>query len=91
MLQARIARLMAAGRQVIVVGDINVCHRPIDNGEGGIQRAANEHFEHPARRWFDAWVRDEERDTGILVDVTRRSWPKRKGMFTCWNQKLDAR
>ena len=82
-LQSRVSRLLAQGRQVIVLGDINVCHRPIDNGEGGIQRNAAEHFDHPARKWFDRWVWDEARGTGVLHDVTREKWPKRKGMFTC--------
>lgn len=86
-LQARVNNLVAQGRNVIVVGDINVCHRPIDNGEGGIQRNAEEHFDHPARRWFDEWVSPK----GIMHDVTREAWPNRKGMFTCWNTKLDAR
>jgi AP endonuclease 2 len=62
---------------------MNVCHRPIDNGEGGIQRNAIEHFNHPARKWFDKWVWDEKRGTGVLHDVTREKHPDRKGMFTC--------
>ncbi len=82
-LQSRICHLLSKGRNVIVLGDINVCHRPIDNGEGGIQRNAEEHFDHPARKWFDKWVWDEDRGTGVLHDVTRERYPKRKGMFTC--------
>jgi len=78
-LQARITHLISLGRNVIVLGDINVCHRPLDNGEGGIQRNAEEHFDHPARKWFDAWVSPR----GLMHDVTREAWPERKGMFTC--------
>ena len=78
-LQARITHLISLGRNVIVLGDINVCHRPLDNGEGGIQRNAEEHFDHPARKWFDAWVSPR----GGMHDVTREAWPERKGMFTC--------
>lgn len=78
-LQARITHLISLGRNVIVLGDINVCHRPLDNGEGGIQRNAEEHFDHPARKWFDAWVSPR----GRMHDVTREAWPERKGMFTC--------
>lgn len=78
-LEARITRLLSLGRNVIVLGDINVCHRPLDNGEGGIQRNAEEHFDHPARKWFDRWVSPN----GEMHDVTREAWPERKGMFTC--------
>lgn len=78
-LQARVDSLIRAGRNVIILGDINVCHRPIDNGEGGIQRQADEHYNHPARRWFDDWVAPK----GGMHDVTRECWPERKGMFTC--------
>lgn len=78
-LEARVTALLRQGRNVIVLGDINVCHRPLDNGEGGIQRNAEEHFNHPARKWFDRWVAPN----GIMHDVTREAWPERKGMFTC--------
>lgn len=86
-LEARVSQLLSLGRNVIILGDINVCHQPIDNGEGGIQRQADEHFNHPARQWFDQWLAP----SGPMHDVTRQAWPDRKGMFTCWNTKLDAR
>jgi AP endonuclease-2 len=82
-LSSRISNLIAQGRNVIVLGDINVCHTPLDNGEGGIQRNAQEHYTHPARQWFDAWLADGKGGRGVMWDVTRRCWPDRKGMFTC--------
>jgi AP endonuclease-2 len=83
-LSARVSALVAQGRNVIVLGDINVCAEPIDNGEGGIQRMAEEHFAHPARQWLEQWKKDG------MHDVTRERWPERKGMFTCELQRRNA-
>lgn len=35
--------------------------------------------------------RDEGRDQGIMQDLCRISHPERKGMYTCWNTKINAR
>nr|XP_019044186.1 exodeoxyribonuclease III [Kwoniella bestiolae CBS 10118]OCF23116.1 exodeoxyribonuclease III [Kwoniella bestiolae CBS 10118] len=86
-LQERVRLLQASGREVIVLGDINIMRAPIDSGEGGIRTSAEQHYEHPARRILDDWCAPK----GPMVDVVRESWPKRDDMFTCWNQKLDAR
>lgn len=86
-LQARVRLLQAMGREVIIVGDINIMRAPIDSGEGGIRTSAEQHYEHPARRILDNWISPK----GPMIDVVRESWPEREDMFTCWNQKLDAR
>ncbi|WVQ67020.1 exodeoxyribonuclease III [Kwoniella botswanensis] len=86
-LQERVRLLQQAGQEVIIVGDINIMRAPIDSGEGGIRTSAEQHYEHPARRILDDWCAPK----GPMVDVVRESWPNRDDMFTCWNQKLDAR
>jgi AP endonuclease-2 len=86
-LQERVRLLQAAGREVIVLGDINIVRAPIDSGEGGIKTTAAQHYEHPARRILDDWCAPK----GPMIDVVRESWPDREDMFTVWNQKLDAR
>lgn len=86
-LEARVRALMAAGREVIIAGDINVMRAPLDSGEGGIRNTAEQHYEHPARRWLDNWCAPK----GPMIDVVRESHPDREGMFTCWNLKIDAR
>lgn len=86
-LNARVDALVAAGREVIIAGDINVLRQPIDSGEGGIQSTAEQLYEHPARVWLENWCSPK----GPMVDVVRESWPNREGMFTCWNTKIDAR
>lgn len=41
---------MAAGREVIVVGDINVVHQPIDHGEGSLASKQEGFWNHPVSR-----------------------------------------
>lgn len=85
--EARVRRLVAAGREVIVAGDLNVVSTPMDSLEGGIVSTAEVHYAHPARQWFRDWIAP----VGPMIDVVRESWPEREGMFTCWNTKIDAR
>ncbi|WVQ74204.1 exodeoxyribonuclease III [Cryptococcus sp. DSM 104548] len=86
-LHERVRLLREAGRHVIIVGDINIVRAPADSGEGPVRSSAAQHYEHPARRMLDDWCAPK----GEMVDVVRESWPRRDDMFTCWNQKLDAR
>jgi AP endonuclease 2 len=79
MLQERVRKILADGREVIVVGDINVCATPLDHGEGHLASRANGFYEHPARAWFHQWLEPE----GCMIDFVRRCWPERKGMYTC--------
>lgn len=86
-LRERVHLLQAAGREVIIAGDINIVRQPMDSGEGPVRSSAEQHYSHPARRILDNWCAPK----GPMVDVIRESWPQRDDMFTCWNQKLDAR
>ncbi|TEB36838.1 DNase I-like protein [Coprinellus micaceus] len=84
-------------RQVIVVGDVNACAAVIDHCEGDlmVRKGREEGMEGEAgfwgeeyRRWLKDWVKE---DGGTMVDVVRKFWPGRKGMYTCWNTKINAR
>ncbi|KAL1412735.1 Class II abasic (AP) endonuclease [Vanrija albida] len=86
-LDERVRMMMAAGREVIIAGDMNIMRAPLDSGEGGIKTTAAQHYEHPARVWLENWCAPK----GPMVDVVRESFPDREGMFTCWNMKIDAR
>jgi len=82
LLEARVSELIKTGRQVVVVGDINVCSQPIDHCEP--EKRAKDHglenFEdHPSRTWFNRWIGED----GPLTDVTRKFHPDRKYMYTC--------
>ncbi|KAI0046514.1 DNase I-like protein [Auriscalpium vulgare] len=87
MLQERVRKLIEEKREVIVVGDINVCAAPIDHCDGHLPSNASTFWEHPARAWFHRWIGPD----GPLIDVLRKFWPDRKGMYTCWNTKISAR
>ncbi|KAH9990580.1 Endonuclease/exonuclease/phosphatase [Russula vinacea] len=87
MLQERVRGLIAAGREVVVVGDLNVCAAPIDHCDGHLPSNASTFWDYPARVWMRDWLAPN----GPLIDVLRRFWPDRKGMFTCWNTKISAR
>ncbi|KAJ6552810.1 Endonuclease/exonuclease/phosphatase [Mycena capillaripes] len=102
MLEARVKGLIEVEkREVIVVGDLNACAAVIDHAEGNLMvtRGQAEGMEgedgfwaRDVRRWLRSWlISEEEGNKGCLVDVVRRFWPDRKGMYTCWNTKISAR
>ncbi|KAF9220017.1 DNase I-like protein [Gyrodon lividus] len=87
MLQERVNKLINEGREVIVVGDINICATPLDHCDGHLTSNAATFHDHPARAWFHNWFTPK----GCMTDVVRSFWPGRKGMYTCWNTKISAR
>ena len=89
-LAERAHRLIQAGRQVMIVGDMNIIRDPIDHcdPEQSMKEHGWEHFhQHPARSWFKSFLAPE----GKFHDVGRMYHPQRKKMFTCWNTLIDAR
>ncbi|KAJ3414332.1 Class II abasic (AP) endonuclease [Chytridiales sp. JEL 0842] len=90
-LEIRTKALLSMGREVIIVGDLNICHRPIDHcdPENSVKEAKVDAFgETPSRRWLEKLVGP---DTGCMVDVFRHFWPTKRGAFTCWNTLIDGR
>ena len=92
------------GKRVIWTGDLNVSRAPIDTAkaeEGMIKEGIDpiEWISTPARRLFNQMLvggevhgdRDEGREGQIMWDVTRGFHQARKGMFTCWETKINAR
>ncbi|GAA6035991.1 hypothetical protein JCM8097_005203 [Rhodosporidiobolus ruineniae] len=90
MVDQRVRGLIKAGREVIVVGDLNICASDLDTAEPE-QRARDRGLEnftdHPPRKWLGEFTGPK----GPMIDITRRLHPERVGMFTCWNTKIDAR
>lgn len=87
LLQERVNKLISEGREIIVVGDINICSTPLDHCDGYLASNAAAFYDHPARAWFRDWIGPN----GSMIDVLRMFWPDRKGMYTCWNTKICAR
>nr|XP_031526999.1 DNA-(apurinic or apyrimidinic site) lyase 2 isoform X2 [Vicugna pacos] len=92
LLQIRAEALLAAGSHVIILGDLNTAHRPIDHWD-----AANlECFEEdPGRKWMDGLLSNlgcqAGSYTGSFIDSYRCFQPKQKGAFTCWSTVSGAR
>ena len=103
-LDARIRNLVAAGKKVLLTGDLNIIRDELDTAKCEEQlRKEGITFEQyistPARRMFNQLVvggrvvgeRDEGREKPVMWDLCRGFHPTRKGMFTCWEQKINAR
>jgi AP endonuclease-2 len=80
LLHERVKRLVEQQREVIVLGDINICSTPLDHAEGHLERVQAGFYDHSARKWLQEWLDPE---TGVMTDVIRSFWPDRKGMYTC--------
>jgi AP endonuclease 2 len=88
-LQIRIESLLNSGRQVILVGDINVAHKEIDHCDP--QQSIKDHNltsfgDMVPRIWFDKMLSKSQ-----LLDTFRYFWPSRVGAYTCWNVVINAR
>ncbi|TEA20964.1 DNA-(apurinic or apyrimidinic site) lyase 2 [Colletotrichum sidae] len=103
-LDARVRKLVAAGKQVILTGDLNVVRSELDtcNLREQLRKedfSFDDWMRMPARRVFNQLIyggkvageRDEGREKPVLHDLTRIFHPIRQGMFTCWDTKRNTR
>ncbi|KAK8201977.1 Class II abasic (AP) endonuclease [Zalaria obscura] len=103
-LDCRIRNLVKMGKRVVLVGDLNVSRSELDTASAAedIRKAGMTHEDYistPNRRIFNQLIvggdvvgeRDEGREEGVLWDVVRGFYPERKGMYTHWEQKVNAR
>lgn len=103
-LDARIRNLVAMGKRVFVAGDLNVSRGEADSAPAteAIRKrisTEDEFISTPARRLFNHMLsdgrvigeRDEGRELPVLHDICRSFHPDRRGMYTCWEQRINAR
>lgn len=103
-LDTRIRNLAAAGKQVILTGDLNVIGAELDasNLAETLRKrdvTVDEWASAPATRLFNQLTygglvvgkRDAGREKPVLWDICRYFHPTRKGMNTCWDTKKNAR
>ncbi|KAM0249601.1 hypothetical protein ACHAP5_002727 [Fusarium lateritium] len=103
-LDVRIRNLIAAGKQVILTGDLNVVGSALDStGVSETLRKGeidlSDWLNSPVRRVFNHLVfdgdvvgtRDQGRETPVLWDLCRCFHPERVGMNTCWDTKRNTR
>lgn len=103
-LDSRIRNLVALGKRVIWTGDLNISREEIDTAaaeesmrKNGVDSVG--WISTPARRMFNQLLvggkvhgeRDEGRERQIMWDVCRGFHEGRKGMYTCWETKTNAR
>lgn len=104
LLDARVRNLIAMGKNVVLSGDLNVPRDELDiaNPEASFREmglSQEDYVSTPSRRLFNQLLengkvlgdRDEGRETQVMWDICRGFHPHRKGMFTCWEQKTNAR
>lgn len=103
-LDCRIRNLIRNGKRVVLVGDLNVSRDESDTAKAFEDCRKNgitheDFISTPNRRIFNqllvngevAGERDEGRENGVLWDTTRGFHPTRKGMYTHWETKINAR
>jgi len=103
-LDCRIRNLTRLGKRVVLVGDLNVSRHEIDTASSADDMRKNgitheDYISSPNRRLFNQLLvggevfgeRDEGREKGVLWDTTRGFHPDRAGMYTHWEQKINAR
>jgi AP endonuclease-2 len=103
-LDARVRNLVAAGKRVILTGDLNIIREEMDtaNAEEQLKKhgmTGEQYVNTPARRMLNQLLvggkvfgeRNEGRENPVMWDICRGFHPTRKGMFTCWEQKINAR
>ncbi|KAL0776680.1 hypothetical protein CaCOL14_007967 [Colletotrichum acutatum] len=103
-LDARVRNLVAAGKQVILTGDLNVIREEMDtcNLRETLRKegmTVEEWMQGPSRRFINQLLvggqvvgeRDEGKETPVLHDLTRIFHPTRQSMFTCWDTKRNTR
>ncbi|RAL68352.1 hypothetical protein DID88_007083 [Monilinia fructigena] len=103
-LDTRVRNLVALGKSVFLTGDLNIIREEVDtaNAEEHLKKQGitpEEYISTPARRLFNRLLiggkvigdRDEGKEPQIMWDICRGFHPARKGMFTCWDQKMNAR
>ncbi|KAL4906918.1 hypothetical protein BDW74DRAFT_130141 [Aspergillus multicolor] len=104
LMDARVRNLIALGKRVFATGDINISRGEIDAAHAAenIKKGAiteDDFVTAPARRLFNHLLtdgkvvgdRDEGRERPALFDICRSFHPNRKGMYTCWEQRINAR
>lgn len=104
LLDARVRNLIAMGKNVVLSGDLNISREELDtaNAEASMRKmglSEEGYVSTPSRRLFNQLLengkvlgdRDEGRETQVMWDICRGFHPDRKGMFTCWEQKTNAR
>jgi AP endonuclease-2 len=101
-LDARIRNLVSMGKRVVVMGDLNIAPTVVDSAHA-LERirkgklSEQEYEMSSSRTLFRNLVQtnppgqDDETSECVLLDLCRSFHPRRPGMYTCWEQRVNAR
>ncbi|CAF1053124.1 unnamed protein product [Adineta steineri] len=83
-LEQRARCFLERGCRVIIVGDFNVSHKPIDTCDPGDDL----HYfnSSPSRLWFSKLISED-----IFIDTFRYLHPDQREAYTCWETVSNAR
>ncbi|KAF9177270.1 Class II abasic (AP) endonuclease [Haplosporangium sp. Z 767] len=90
LLEARVRELIKEGREVIVMGDMNVVPTELDHCDPGRwkkESGRTDFTDTPPRQWFNSFLAPQ----GPLTDLYRVFHEGETGAFTCWNTRIEAR
>lgn len=104
LLDSRIRNLVSMGKRIILTGDLNISVGEIDSAHltEAIRKGTgseDEFVSTPVRRIFNQLIegakvlgeRDSGREQPVLHDICRSFHPERRGMYTCWETRVNAR
>ena len=77
-------KLKKKGKRLIVTGDYNTAHHPIDLARPD-ENEKTSGFMPIERKWLDQWIADGQ------VDVFRKLYPDAKERYTWWDMRTRAR
>ncbi|DBB00825.1 hypothetical protein WJX77_012431 [Trebouxia sp. C0004] len=84
-LQCRVEACLAAGRAVILVGDLNICPQPSDSCDPG---DVSKFRDRADKKWLSAVMKH---NGGYFVDLFRHFYPARQEVYSCWSTASGAR
>ncbi|EAS35051.3 exodeoxyribonuclease III (xth) [Coccidioides immitis RS] len=103
-LDHRIRNLISLGKRVVVAGDLNISRDEIDSAHALEQirksrLTTDEFLSSPARIIFNrlveggrvSHIEGVDKKDAVLWDMCRSFFPARSGMYTCWEQRINAR
>lgn len=74
---------LAAGRSVILLGDLNICPQPIDSCDPGDLTKFRDRAD---KQWLSSMMKH---NGGSFVDLFRHFHPSRFVIFSCWLVAFD--
>ncbi|XP_068104423.1 DNA-(apurinic or apyrimidinic site) endonuclease 2 isoform X2 [Hyperolius riggenbachi] len=97
LLQIRAEAILQHGSHVIILGDVNTSHKPLDHCDPNDLETFEEN---PGRQWLNQFLSDplvsktkdgDPPEGGLFMDSFRYFHPNQKNAFTCWCSASGAR